>query len=126
MDAGTGNILVSTGEKPRVLFQASCYNGTNSAAAQIGLTVVPATAGLPIVAGQKAMLGNIGFVLGTVDADLSGAAELQPLQFGPFATKGAGVGTPIATIPPNSELFITAIGATNGTIVANCISAEMD
>jgi len=126
MDATIGTLLLSTGEKPRALFQASCYNGTNSAAAQISMVVVPATAGDGIVTGQMSVAGNVGFVLGTVDADLSGATELQPLQFGPFATKGAGVGSPIAIIPPNSFLFAAAGVATNGTTIANCISAEIE
>jgi len=126
MDASVGGVLLSTGEKPRALFQASCYNGTNSAAAQITLVIVPATAGDGISTGQMSVAGNVGFVLGNVDNDLSAALELMPLTWGPFATKGAGVGSPIAIIPPNSYLFAAAVSATNGTMVANCISAEME
>ncbi len=126
MDGSIGSVLLSTGEKPRALFQASIYNGTNSAAVQIALVVVPATAGDGIVNNQMSMAGNVGFVLGNVDNDLSAVSELLPLVWGPFATKGAGVGSPIAVIPPNSYLFAAAVGATNGTAIANCISAEMD
>jgi len=126
MDATVGSVLLSTGEKPRAMFQASVYNGTNSAAAQISLVVVPATAGDGVVTGQMSMAGNVGFVLGNVDNDLSAVTELLPLVWGPFATKGAGVGSPIAIIPPNSMVFMAAVGATNGTTIANCISAEMD
>lgn len=126
MDASVGGVLLSTGEKPRALFQASCYNGTNTAASQIALVIVPATAGAGIFEGQMAVDGNVGFVLGNVDNGLDAVAELLPLTWGPFATKGAGVGSPIAILPPNSYLFAAAINATNGTIVVNCISAELE
>lgn len=126
MDAGTGSLLLSTGEKPRALYQASCYNGTNSAAARIALMIVPGSAGDALVGGQKAVIGNVGFCLGNVDNDLGSVGELYPLQWGPFATKGAGVGSPIAIIPPNSDVFMAAIEATNGTAIGNCISAEIE
>lgn len=126
MDATIGTVLLSTGDKPRALFQLAIYNGTNSASADIAWVVVPASAGNGIVTGQMAIAGNIGFNLGTVDANLGAATEVAPLVAGPFATKGAGVGSPIAIIPPNCYLFATAIGATNGTAIANCISAELD
>lgn len=124
MDATVGNVLLSTGEKPRAVFQLAIYNGTNSASADIAWVVVPATAGTGIVNNQMAIAGNIGFNLGTVDSNLGAATEVAPLVAGPFAIKGAGVGSPIAIIPPNSYLFATAMSATNGTTVANCISAE--
>ena len=127
MDASQGTPLLTTGSKPRGIFQLAIYNSGNTAAADIAFVVIPATAGTGIDGnGQVAVAGEVSFNYGAVDSNLGAATEIMPLVWGPMATKGAGVGGPtIAIIPPNSMLITTPHTATNGETVTTCISAEL-
>lgn len=127
MDAAVGRPLLSTGVKPRVLFQCSIYNGTNSAASDIALFVIPATAGAGITtSGEVGIADNTTFCYGKVDANIASATEALPLQFAPFGTKGTTNGAWACIIPPNCMLVIACVETNmNGTAVANCISAEI-
>jgi len=126
MDASVGTPLLTTGEKPRVIFQLSMYNGTNTAGNEMGMFLIPATQGPGIDGnGQVAIAGDVTFSYGKVDAAITATTEQVPLQFGPWGTKGTTNGAWMAIIPPNSMLCVGATTASNGTIIANCISAEL-
>ena len=124
-DLGYATIVLTTGQKPRLVFQLSSYNGTNTAAVTPNWSLIPATAGTPDTNGQIQIADNISFPLGNVNADLTSSSELFALVTLPLAAKGAWGGTPI-TIPPNCMLVVTPHINQNGTVVHKCVSAESD
>ena len=126
LDASLGQPLFTTGRRPRVLFQLAMYDGTNSNAVDFNIHVIPETSGLGIDAnGQVSIAGDFSFSYGKVDSNLGGSSEVVPLQWAPWGTKGTTNGAWAAIIPPNCMVVATAVGATNGTVIVNTISAEM-
>jgi len=126
MDASVGTPLLTTGEKPRVIFQLAAYQGTNTNSTELGMFLIPATQGPGIDGnGQVAIAGDVTFSYGKVDASLAASTEQVPLQFAPWGTKGTTNGAWASIIPPNSMLVVGATSAANGTIEVTCISAEL-
>jgi len=124
-DLGYGTVVLTTGQKPRLVFQLSSYNGTNTAAATPVWSIIPSTAATQDTAGQIQIADNITFPLGSPNADLTSTTELNPLVFIPLAAKGAW-GTGSITIPPNCMLVVTPHINQNGTVVHKAVSAESD
>jgi len=128
LDAGAGYPLFGTGDKPRVVFQLCCYQGTNTQASEVGLYIIPSTAGDGIQTdGTVAVAGDTTFPYGKVDSSIAATTEQAPMQFAPFGTKGTTNGAWACIIPPNC-LVVLGIASTSadGTIIAKCISAELD
>jgi len=127
MDASIGRPLLSTGVKPRVIFQLSMYNGSNTAGSEFAIFVIPATQGDGITtAGEIAIAGDTTFCYGKVDAAITGTQEQIPLIFAPFGTKGTTNGAWACIIPPNCMAVVACVATNmNGTMIANCISAEI-
>ena len=123
-DAGQGTPILTTGSKPRFIFQLACYSGTNTAATSISWVVIPAST-LPINAqGQMNITGDMSFNLGFAPADISAATEVQPYVGVPIGAKGASVSHIV--IPPDCFLCAVPDINQNGTAIHTVISAELD
>ncbi len=125
MDASLGTPILSTGSKPRMIFQLSCYNVGNTASSEMGVFVIPATAGLGIDGNGQVVVDDTAYSYGKVDTNLGGLTAQIPMQFAPWGTKGTTNGAWAAIIPPNCMVVIACVGTNNnGTVMGNCISAE--
>lgn len=127
MDAVSGTVILSTGEKPRGIVQMCAYNGTNTAGTEMNFCIMPSRD--PDAAGgvYAPATSDRAFAWGSVSAALTGTTQALPLMYGPFGTKGIGGASPgvFAIIPPNCLLIGYPTAATNGTLIVSCVSAEM-
>lgn len=130
IESGNGMSVLSTGEKARGVLCLSAWTGTNTVATAWTFAIIQQSSIDIQAAGTYPMLvvpDAEYFALGQVDNTLNNATQPAALQFGPFATKGAGVGGPaFAIIPPNCMLVGFPTTNLDGTAFMQCISAEID
>ncbi len=128
MDAVTGTVVLSTGEKARGIVQMCAYAGTTSTDTEVHFAIMPSRD--PDGAGgvYAPAVADRSFYWGSVSASIQPTTQALPLCYGPFGTKGIGGASPgvFAIIPPNCLLIAYPTVATNGSVIISCVSAEMD